>query len=365
MPTDAHDSNGERLPIVAEIADAPASAGHGAGFFAVGRDTFVRARDLGMNPAAALLVLARGSAADNATTSWSAEAAAGRLGVRWTSAKTAIADLERHNLIRTEKGSTRPRYTIQRKGADLWLPNTLVDGAASEAAPVLRLRQTQDVMTLRLFVELYGEQNLREDGGISPGIIRQTFERERVGDFAQFTVWQFSGGLSTTWPHLDIIRPHMSKKKNRWVGETFWGRWQTLESMGLVEWVPYLFEGSDGEPIHPLSWSNSIPEEKALYDACVSAGYRCLTDWQQERVAEKGGGVVVPVPKHIGQATLIGIARLHYRPRTRLTGAWWVDQVAGCRDCTSHDEAIAAATAELDDAASSAEMPWWHEAASS
>ena len=31
---------------------------------------------------------------------------------------------------------------------------------------------------------------------------------------------------------------------------------------------------------------------------------------------------MVPLPKHLGNVQLIGIARLRYRPKTKLTGAW-------------------------------------------
>ncbi len=133
-----------------------------SGFFSVGHDTFLRACGLGINPAAAFLVLARGTGGDNTSTKWSAEAAADRLGTRWTTAKAAIAQLAASRLVTIRKGSTRPAYTLAKKGTPIWLPNALVDGAGSEVPPVARLRQIQDPMALRLFVELYGEQNLRE-----------------------------------------------------------------------------------------------------------------------------------------------------------------------------------------------------------
>ena len=103
--------------------------------------------------------------------------------------------------------------------------------------------------------------------------------------------------------------------------------------LGLIEWVPYLFEGPEGEPIHPLHWGSSLPEELALYNACAIAAEHCLTETQYE-IAAEDGGALAPVLAHIEQVQLTSIARLHYRPHTTLTAAWWVDHRARCQGFT-------------------------------
>src|SRR5829696_201780 len=119
-----------------------------AGFFAVGRQTAIAACNLGVNAGAAFLVLARGSGGDNVTTSWSAQAGSKYLGTRWKTANTAIAQLERAKIIKRDKASssTRPRYTLAKKGELIWLPNSLIDGFAGEVPPITKLHQTQDAM---------------------------------------------------------------------------------------------------------------------------------------------------------------------------------------------------------------------------
>lgn len=82
-----------------------------------------------------------------------------------------IAQLAANRLLKIQKGSTRPAYALAKKGTPIWLPNALVDGAAGEVPPVARIRQTQNPMALRLLVELYREQNLREDSGVKPSVI--------------------------------------------------------------------------------------------------------------------------------------------------------------------------------------------------
>ena len=69
-------------------------------------------------------------------------------------------------LVKDERG----QFEIAPKPAGdpldwIWLPNSLVVGAQVEVPPVELVRQTQDVMTLRMLVDFYHAQNLREDGG--------------------------------------------------------------------------------------------------------------------------------------------------------------------------------------------------------
>jgi hypothetical protein len=249
------------------------------------------------------------------------------------------------NLITPDDTFLQPRYTIRRQGQDIWLPNALVDGAADEPTPVSRIRQSQDMMALRLFVELYAEQNLREDGGVSPFVVYGHFERERLGERGQWAIWRFSETCEFTYPNHPVIAPHfppLKSKNAKLDGSAFWNRFQILsKSLGLLECVPYLFEGPKGEPIHAMAEYSSLPEERALFAACTDAAARCMTDWQLDRLAEEGG-FAVPVKRHIGEVTVIGIYRLRYRPHTKLTAAWYADHLARCHDFAAGYNTIAA-----------------------
>jgi hypothetical protein len=310
------------------------------GFFAVGRDSFATACGLGINPAAAFLVLARGSGGDNITTGWSAQAVATYLGLRWSTGKDAIDRLQAAKLVKREKDSTatRPRYKLANKGEAIWLPNTLIDGAAGEVAPVTKMRQTQDSMALRLLVELYTSQNLREDGGVSPRVVWRAYERERVGEHGADVVWRFHAPREwISWGN-PVTSPHHESGDSP--GKGLFRRLAVLARLGLIEWVPYLFEGPEGEPIHPLHGESSLPVEVALYEACYDAATRCLTERQYENALDEGG-VLVPVRAHIEQVQLIGVARLRYRPHTRLTSAWWAEHTARCGQFAQRYEEIA------------------------
>ena len=311
------------------------------GFFAVGRQTFISACGLGINPACAFLVMACGTGKDNATTRWSAEAVGNHVGMRWSAAKEAIEALCTAGLVTKGGKPTRPSYKLKKEGDLIWLPRTLVEGAANEVPPIAKVRQTQDPMALRLLVELYLSQNLREDGGISTKTIYCTYERRRAGEYASYIVWDFTGGrTSVAW--TEITLPHMreeltaeEKKAGENRGVDFFRRFATLRSMGLVEWVPYLYDGPKGEPVHALAW-DGLDIEKELYSAATGAAQRILGGYATDLK-----GTAVPVQKHIAEATMIGVARLRYRPQTALTSAWWAEHRSVCSGFIEQYSALA------------------------
>lgn len=300
------------------------------GFFAVSRDTFVGACELGINPACAFLVLACGTGKDNATTRWSAEAVGNHAGMRWSAAKEAITALCGAGLVAKGGKPSRPSYKLHKGGAPIWLPRTLVEGAAGEVPPVAKMRQTQDPMALRLLVELYTAQNLREDGGISTDVYHVKYERRRAGERGAYVVWDFTEPRAwVTWgdvtrPHRDVLtKQEEAAGKN--AGTGFFRRFEALVSLGLVEIVPYLYDGPQGEPMHPMTLTG-LPIERELYMAATDAADRMLG----ESWAQSLEDTAVPVQKHITEAALIGMARLRYRPQTRLTGAWWAEHQSIC-----------------------------------
>lgn len=322
----------------------------GSGFFAVGKKTFIEACALGINEAAVFLVLARGSGGDNESTRWSSEAASKYLHVRWSKADEAIKSLIRRKLVTKDRAAKVPAYWLKKQGEPIWLPNALVDGVSDEVPSIARLRQTQDSMCLRLFVEFYSEQNLREDGGISASIVRRNYERRRIGQRGPYEIWGFTEGVeSVTWgaittPHYRhksaLTEQELAARKNSAVD--FFRRFGRLTSLGLVDWVPFLFEGPEGEPVHPY-WSGSdIHEECLLAEACENAAWRCLTERQSDHLVDHPVDLLAPMPAHFEQATAIGIARLRYRPRTAMTRAWWAHTQDACRRYIAQYDAIAA-----------------------
>jgi len=299
-------------------------------FFAIGQDTFHQACAIGITEACAFLVLARGSGGDNITSSWSSTAIAKRVGVRWSTAKMAIANLNARKLVKIQGTKDRPVYKIIRKGDDIWLPNSIVDGVSGNPPPVELIRQSQESLLLRLLVDFYHEQNLREDDGISPALVYVNYERERLGEHSQFVVWGFEAG-STHVYRGPASGPHYRAPSEEDVAEgrtanadDFFSRLRILVRLGFIEIVPMLYESKTGEPIHAIYEASSIDLEARLGVACRLACERALSASHVEILDKRGWpDVVVCVPAHIDKVIVRGTYRLTFRPRTSMTGSWW------------------------------------------
>jgi hypothetical protein len=128
----------------------------------------------------------------------------------------------------------------------IWLPNELVTSAAHETPPLELVRQMQDVMTLRLLIDMYHVHNLRENGGVSRHCMWKKYDRVKVNERTQFVVWGFrSAGEWVNWDNR-LTSPHRRKKltkeetkagKNP--GVDFFRRSTQLCDIGLFEWVPH------------------------------------------------------------------------------------------------------------------------------
>jgi len=325
-------------------------------FFAVERRCWEAVCGLGMNEAVAYLVLARFSQADNCTTSASVNAIEKHTGIARGRCKAAIETLIKQELLLRTKTASSPQYKILParylpfvrdslshrafkaekeevlKQDWIWLPNEIVTGAGREIPPVERLRQTGDKMLLRLFIDLYHEQNLRDDGGINRDLYWNLYQREKLSERGQYIVWIFRcpntysrerGPIAAHY--RDITPAERSAGRNRAVDVS--NRLNFLYELGLFEWVPYLFESEDvtGEPIHAYGVDLSDCIEDRLGRAAHDAGFALLSEGYRKRLEEETDFHLAPVPRHMQNVQLIGIARLLYRPKTKLTAAWYAD----------------------------------------
>jgi hypothetical protein len=221
----------------------------------------------------------------------------------------------------------------------IWLPKTLVTGTeAGEDSPLARLRRAQDVLTLRLFIDLYHAQHLRDDGGVSRVVVYQKYERVRVGEHGIYVVWSFSP--KTCWAkYHSITSPHFAKQAN---GEAIlWARMRQLQEQGLLEFVPHLCEAvtPDAELIHTygIDWS-----EKGLSNP-ENAGGRAahLAGLAMCKKGQNGlGRFLAPVSRDYADAQMVGIVRLRYRPHTKRTSQWWAVQQTRIPGLIKHYEAL-------------------------
>lgn len=320
------------------------------GFFAVDKTTFAKACDISLNTGVAFLVLARGTGGDNSTTSWSNNAVEKYTQISRARSKKAVENLIEYGLIKRTRAGTAPRYKLpiakNKKLLEecLWLPCTIVDSAAGEASPIERIRQTQDAMCLRLFVDLYDAQNLVESGGISREVVWYLYESKKIAESGQYTIWGFeASGPWVSWSN-PITEPHKRKdlteeeiENGKTPAVDFFRRLGCLTELGVIYWSPHLFEsdGKEAEIIHPLGGENV---EDELGKAANTAGLHLLSSGFINRTSEFN--FTIPIPRHYERPAVIGAARLRYRPHTKLTKAWWAETEKNTRNHTQRYQAL-------------------------
>jgi hypothetical protein len=209
----------------------------------------------------------------------------------------------------------------------IWLPNEIVTGASLEQeSPVRLLRSLGSVRPVRLFVNFYNAQNLRDDGGVDPRLIHQKFDRKMICERGAFTIWGFRPtSLSIRWTGL-LAAPGSEAKEAPEENSTELDSLNLLLEMNLLSFVPHIYENDtdSAEPIHAfgIGGVSEDPLERNIGDAAQSAARACAPT-QRLREAEKAGfNYFCPIPRSKPAAQMIGVARLPHRPQTRRTQAW-------------------------------------------
>ena len=236
--------------------------------------------------------------------------------------------------------------------AYIWLPNAIVEGAVSEIPPVELLRQSQQPMALRFFVDLYSEQNLAEDGGIDRSVIYKQYEREKIVELGAHVIWGFvEKCLGAKWGKItEAYRLEDEESPGSFLFECL----KIIEDTGLLVWVPYLVESEspDAEVLHPLASPKSDPIEieERIGEAAADAAFAMLEKFETQQVDSHVGphrraegyiqGEIAPVIRHMANVQLIGIARMRYRPRTGLTAAWWAELHEKGEQVIAHYDAL-------------------------
>lgn len=237
-----------------------------------------------------------------------------------------IANLERAKYIK--RVGNRWETIDREPGEAVYLPNELVDGIAGADSPVELIRQTGDPLTLRLLVDLYTAHRLDEWHGVDPRIVWQKFEevcRVEVGGVLVLG-WNapkpWVGWANTiTPPHKTIGANHQ---------DAFFARIRTLQDLGLLVFVPHVVDG-DGAPVYPCSLSAGHPLEVELGKAAVGAAFGALSSWDPGSKREDptaSADILAVVPPHMARASLVGVARLTFRPKTAMTAAWLAELAA-------------------------------------
>jgi hypothetical protein len=204
----------------------------------------------------------------------------------------------------------------------IWLPASIVTGAADERPPVELLRQAQDQTALRLFVDLYHAQSLPRAGGVHWRTVRLNYTKEAIGTYGAHTVWGFSRARSEAWPNCPLVKPFLDQSSEQ-PAQRFFDALAFLIRLGLVAYTPHLIEADTDEAavLFPVGGAMAVREERALGDAAHTAGLAMITDWQ-EKLADGAYEHLFPLLPHQGNAVMVGLLRLRYQADTAANAEW-------------------------------------------
>ncbi|MFV3338776.1 hypothetical protein ACNFB1_16575 [Pseudomonas sp. NY15349] len=289
-------------------------------FFAIGAKEFVHACSIGINSAVALLVMARGSGRDNATTSWSALSIFTRTGMARRRAQLAIESLIGAGLVEVLQAGKRPRYKLHKPADDaelLWLPNELIDGAGAEIPPVTKLREAGNIELLQKLIELYGVQDLDNDGGLPRTLVWSHFERSAICPVGLFTLYGFRNETCRA-AATGLFADYANREDERG-NRGAWVVLSPLRDLGLIERFWYMAESQhpDAELIYPVGPHGT---GDAMYDLIQWLEDTGGKGYAFEAQTHDALGIAM---KHIENANLVGLYRLRYRPKTGKTSRWW------------------------------------------
>jgi len=284
------------------------------GIFIVDRSVFLSACDVSLNAAVTYLIMARGSQGNNRTTKWSANAVSQHAGITRMRAQESIGQLIEHGVLELTHPGTRPQYKIELPDSDLeyiFLPNAIVDGVGKEIPPIERIRQTRNLITLKIFILLYAIQDLDNTGGM-PLEMFVTDTAEHVCLYqndvmkvvcCESSTWK----INWTWYAKSSIFALVEIDFN-----DFKSSFDDIRSMGLLTVWGEVFDSpdSDGESIGS-TWSYDSVSE---LDEQLRLGRKAFAKWPDN-------GAYMVTAKHT-QPYLKSVCRMTYRAQTSKTARW-------------------------------------------
>jgi hypothetical protein len=175
---------------------------------------------------------------------------------------------------------------------------------------------------------------------VSREFLYETHEVSKVSERGERTIWgfqespaRFSGGGSPLPSPFLTGKKDEKGKDHGW--PDFWKALKVFQDCGLLTFIPHIFDsaGPDAEVVHayPLEDAGCEPWERAVAKAAHAAGVMCIPASQAEWASQQGRHLL-PLPSHLDSVTVIGIARLRYRPKTRMTAAWFAISKERCEE---------------------------------
>ena len=271
-----------------------------SGDFAVAYDRITAITEqLGPQEVAHYLIYCCGRKGTLAGTRWSKNALTKYLGIPARKAHLSEKKLIDAGFVTKVKEGKSPLFDIapSETGEYLWLPKTVITGAAGEVSPLKLLWQTGSVEVFRLMIDYYWLTDISQEGGLWQ--IWTDYKAERLGDHAQFRFYGFKdeGNL--------VAEPCFIERY-----DSLWEALHVILDLGLIYEVPYLMTSQD-EIIFPL------------IHPFTQEGLPQLTEVASERMPYEYSGVMsnmdycLLIPRHIISPVVRSLYIPKYRPHNQ------------------------------------------------
>jgi hypothetical protein len=267
-----------------------------------------------MNEFCLYLIYCCGTGKNHERTRWSVNALTKYTNIPRRAGKKAEANLITEGVVIKERDGKHPIFKLELNPDDekVWLPNKFIMGAADEVPPLERLRQTGDPLILRLILDFYAESNLADYSGLPPSIVHMKYDKTKIAESGRYGIYGFNSITEVCYQHDIVVEPHNQLINDKLV---FWSRLETIQKLGLIYFVPVLFDGDDGGIMFPLV--NPFNHDE-LEDITLAAEHLLPDEYQHFHDKYEW---ILPITEHMPNATLKGIYVLRYRQQTSLTAA--------------------------------------------
>ena len=296
--------------------------------FLLDRKQWDEAVSLGLGQGITYLILARGTDKQQSITSWLAKAIEKHTGIGRKRAAKYIDELKAKQLVKPSpkvNGWPRLALTITDEPEWVFLPNTIVDGAAGEVPPLERIRRRGSVEALKMLIDAYAMHDLANDDGLDWRLIRQSYTRSAITERGNWAIWGFNIKNSQAEWGCPLRRQFPKTTEGN---DIFWKVFEILTDASLIEAHPYLVEGlHDGaELIFPLDEEGTEIEQQLFHNANDAARVLLGEDTGIEHRLDDYE-IMSPVSTDWPNAQVVGIYRLRYRPKTKATAFWYHKQL--------------------------------------
>ena len=301
----------------------------GGHYFVVCPLRLAEALRLGIKPALAYLVLARGGNGFNSTTSW-AVAAIERYGLMSRrNARAAVEKLEASGLI-SPRGHLKRRilapHLSKEKAELLYLPNRLIGavrGDISPLKPLSEMGEATGASALALLMEVYRLCHLLVDHGCNPALISARWPLKYLGeDRGAYRI--YGRGQESTW-HYDPQPSPLPIPCREAAPDIL----NILDDLHLLRVVTYGFTHPperEGEMLFPACRFEGEEAENA-YGRAHSQAARLALERTAKNQKEKdklarGFWDFVAVRRHISAPLLVGLVRPRWLADTSHSRQW-------------------------------------------